>query len=104
MGHLDQRRAENVAGDFYVDSTCIDCDTCRGMAPTIFHRDNHQSAVCHQPSTDLERLHALQALLACPTGSIGTVEKPKDIKAVQETIVSIHRKSMIPTGKTADIH
>lgn len=98
MAHLDQRRAENVAGDFYVDSTCIDCDTCRGMAPTIFHRDNHQSAVCHQPSTDLERLHALQALLACPTGSIGTVEKPKDIKAVQETIPTLIAENVYHCG------
>lgn len=23
------RRSENVAGDFYVDSSCIDCDACR---------------------------------------------------------------------------
>lgn len=23
------RRKENVAGEFYVDSSCIDCDTCR---------------------------------------------------------------------------
>lgn len=26
-------RPENVEGAFYVDHTCIDCDTCRMMAP-----------------------------------------------------------------------
>jgi hypothetical protein len=24
-----EKRAENVAGTFWVDSACIDCDTCR---------------------------------------------------------------------------
>jgi hypothetical protein len=27
------RRAENVPGDLFVDETCINCDTCRWMAP-----------------------------------------------------------------------
>lgn len=29
---LKERRPQNVAGEFYVDHTCIDCDTCRWMA------------------------------------------------------------------------
>lgn len=82
MAHLNQRRSENVNGDFYVDSTCIDCDTCRWMAPEVFYRTKAQSAVYHQP-TRSERLRSLQALLACPTSSIGTVEKPQDIKDAQ---------------------
>ena len=41
------------------------------------------SAVYHQPTNETERLKAMQALLACPTASIGTVEKPTDIKEVQ---------------------
>src|ERR1043165_5829513 len=28
MASLQQRLPENVPGDFFVDSTCIDCDTC----------------------------------------------------------------------------
>jgi glyoxylase-like metal-dependent hydrolase (beta-lactamase superfamily II)/ferredoxin len=85
MAQLTQRRAENMSGDLYVDSTCIDCDTCRWMAPNIFHRDHDQSAVYHQPISPEERLLALQALLACPTASIGTVESPKDIKTAQHS-------------------
>ncbi|HEY9876914.1 MAG TPA: MBL fold metallo-hydrolase [Leptolyngbyaceae cyanobacterium] len=85
MAHLVQRRAENVSGDLYVDTTCIDCDTCRWMAPTVFKAVGEQSAVYHQPETSEERQLALQALLACPTSSIGTIEPPKDIKAVQQT-------------------
>ncbi|MCC5649430.1 MBL fold metallo-hydrolase [Nostoc sp. XA013] len=84
MAHLNQRRPQNVNGDFYVDSTCIDCDTCRWMAPEVFYDVDDQSAVYHQPTNEAERLAALEALLACPTSSIGTVEKPKDIKVAQQ--------------------
>ncbi|MEH1955342.1 MBL fold metallo-hydrolase [Nostoc sp.] len=84
MAHLNQRRSQNVNGDFYVDTTCIDCDTCRWMTPEVFSRVDEQSAVYHQPTNDAERLAALEALLACPTSSIGTVEKPKDIKVAQQ--------------------
>ncbi|MEH2239573.1 MBL fold metallo-hydrolase [Nostoc sp.] len=84
MAHLNQRRSQNVNGDFYVDTTCIDCDTCRWMTPEVFSRVDEQSVVYHQPTNDAERLAALEALLACPTSSIGTVEKPKDIKMAQQ--------------------
>ena len=85
MANLKQRRSQNVSGDFYVDSTCIDCDTCRWMVPEVFHRDGEQSAVYHQPTSETQRLRSLQALLACPTSSIGTVEKPEDIKEAQQS-------------------
>ncbi|MBD1832848.1 MBL fold metallo-hydrolase [Cyanobacteria bacterium FACHB-472] len=85
MAHLNQSRPQNVNGDFYVDSTCIDCDTCRWMVPEVFSRIDEQSAVYHQPENEAERLRSLQALLACPTASIGTIEKPKDIKEAQQS-------------------
>jgi hypothetical protein len=31
-----ERRAENVPGNIYVDTTCINCDTCRWMSPGVF--------------------------------------------------------------------
>lgn len=83
MAHLNLRRPQNINGDFYVDTTCIDCDTCRWMAPDIFIEDGEQSAVYHQPENEAERIAALQALLSCPTSSIGTVEKPQDVKIAQ---------------------
>ena len=83
MATLAQRRSENVEGDFYVDSTCIDCDTCRWMAPQVFDRIGSMSAVQHQPTTEMERIQALQALLSCPTASIGTVIPPTDMRRVQ---------------------
>lgn len=83
MANLNLRRPENVNGDFYVDTSCIDCDTCRWMTPEVFSREDGLSAVHHQPANETERLAALQALLACPTSSIGTIEKPQDIKFAQ---------------------
>jgi ferredoxin len=84
MANLKHRRSQNIAGDFYVDSSCIDCDTCRWMAPEVFNWQDDQSAVYQQPQDNLQRIKAMQALLSCPTASIGTVEKPTDIKAIQE--------------------
>ena len=83
MAHVNLRLPQNVKGDLYVDSSCIDCDTCRWMAPEMFNRAEEQSVVYHQPDNAAQRLRSLQALLACPTSSIGTVEKPKDIKDAQ---------------------
>ena len=36
MANPKKRVPENVPGDFFVDSTCIDCDTCRQIAPAVF--------------------------------------------------------------------
>jgi glyoxylase-like metal-dependent hydrolase (beta-lactamase superfamily II)/ferredoxin len=75
MANIQQRLPENVPGDFYVDATCIDCDTCSQMAPGIFRDHGDQCSVYRQPSGQAETELALMALVACPTGSIGTTEK-----------------------------
>lgn len=80
MASLARRLAENVAGDFYVDDSCIDCDACRQIAPATFRDHGEQSSVYRQPETETERQLALQALIACPTASIGTLEK-HDVRA-----------------------
>jgi glyoxylase-like metal-dependent hydrolase (beta-lactamase superfamily II)/ferredoxin len=102
MAHLTQRRPENVDGDFYVDRTCIDCDTCRWMAPEIFSRESSMSAVHHQPQNETERLRAMQALLSCPTASIGTVEKPKDIKSAQQSFPILVAENVFHCGYHAE--
>lgn len=102
MAHLTQRRHENITGDFYVDHTCINCDTCRWMAPETFQEIADQSAVYHQPSNAAERLRAMQALLSCPTASIGTVEKPTDIKQVQASFPLLIADSVYHCGYHAE--
>ena len=75
MARISERRSENVDGDFFVDSTCIDCDTCRWMAPETFERRGSMSAVHHQPESETAVAEALRALISCPTASIGTTAK-----------------------------
>src|SRR5437660_3496242 len=81
MANAKKRVPENVAGDFYVDSTCIDCDACRQIAPSVFGETGETSFVHTQPVSSADRRQALQALLACPTGSIGCFAND-DVKAV----------------------
>src|ERR1700683_1366295 len=73
----DRARAlpENVEGPIFVDATCIDCDTCRQLAPTVFGETGEFSFVKLQPRDAGEELAAMRALVACPTGSIGTADK-----------------------------
>jgi len=75
MANLSRRLPENVPGDFYVDDTCIDCDACRQIAPTVFRDHGEQSSVFRQPETDEEVRRALMSIIACPTSSIGTSRK-----------------------------
>ena len=75
MAERSRSVAENASGPFFVDSTCIDCDTCRQLAPATFADAGEHSFVRVQPSSDAERRAALRALVSCPTASIGTSEK-----------------------------
>ncbi len=71
MAKPSERLPANVAGDFYVDRTCIDCATCRQMAPEVFAQGDGFSYVSRQPGDAAAEDRALRALVACPTGSIG---------------------------------
>src|SRR6202521_2486991 len=73
MAQIDQRLAQNVEGEFFVDSSCIDCDACRQIAPASFRDHGGQSSVYRQPENPGEQHRAFMALVACPTASIGTV-------------------------------
>lgn len=81
MPNANKRVPENVPGDFFVDSTCIDCDACRQIAPAVFGEAVETSFVKAQPGSSTDRRQALRALLACPTGSIGC-DGHDDVKAV----------------------
>jgi glyoxylase-like metal-dependent hydrolase (beta-lactamase superfamily II)/ferredoxin len=83
MADVKKRVPENVEGEFFVDTTCIDCDTCRQLAPKVFDDAGEYSFVYAQPQTDEARRKAMQALLSCPTGSIGTRHK-NNAKEVME--------------------
>ncbi|PYQ34073.1 MAG: MBL fold metallo-hydrolase, partial [Acidobacteria bacterium] len=75
MARVALKHTANIDGDFFVDTTCIDCDACRQIAPAVFHDVGDQSAVFHQPASASELLQAQKALISCPTASIGSVRK-----------------------------
>jgi glyoxylase-like metal-dependent hydrolase (beta-lactamase superfamily II)/ferredoxin len=77
MADRKKRLDTNVPGNFFVDATCINCDTCRQLAPCSFEEVGEFSAVTTQPESP-ELVHqGYQALLACPVGSIGTERSDK---------------------------
>jgi ferredoxin len=73
MAEKTERLSQNVAGPYYVDSTCVDCDLCRNTAPTLFRREEEigMSVAYHQPVTPEERALAEEAKEGCPYDSIG---------------------------------
>jgi glyoxylase-like metal-dependent hydrolase (beta-lactamase superfamily II)/ferredoxin len=75
MANQDLAYPENVPGSFFVDQTCIDCDLCRQIAPSVFKEESDHSSVFHQPQSDGETHRASMALVACPTASIGARNK-----------------------------
>ena len=74
MARVDLRNRENVAGDWFVDTRCIDCGTCREIAPDLFVGTAGASVVRRQP-VDGEVEGAWLAAQACPTTSIGTMSR-----------------------------
>ena len=63
MAAVAKRLAANVPGEFFVDSTCIDCGTCREIAPETFAPAGGHSVVVHQP--DRGPLGVLVLLAIC---------------------------------------
>ncbi len=84
MADLSRRLPDNVEGPFFVDSTCIDCDTCRQIAPATFGETGDYSFVKRQPGLPDELEAACRALVACPTGSIGAADKAGISSAVRQ--------------------
>ena len=73
MANKADRVPENVAGRFYVDRTCIDCDLCRETAPGHFARQDAEgySYVRRQPDDVAKEAACLAALEECPVEAIG---------------------------------
>ncbi len=79
MADVKKRLDTNSPGLMFVDETCIDCDTCRQLAPANFVEAGEFSSVGQQPQNQQEMMQAFQALVACPVGSIGSTRPMKEI-------------------------
>lgn len=73
MANKTDKWPNNIAGKFYVDEQCIDCDLCRETAPDFFKRDDDggYSFVYKQPSTSSDLELCKEALEGCPVNAIG---------------------------------
>ena len=84
MADAKRRVASNVAGEFFVDSSCINCSVSRDYAPSIFGDDGVYAFVKSQPSSQQDILAAHMALLACPVAAIGTLRK-QDLSVARDS-------------------
>jgi ferredoxin len=73
MANPGDKLPENVAGRYYVDVQCIDCDVCRVTAPANFQRDEGKgySYVFRQPANPAEERECQEAMDSCPVEAIG---------------------------------
>jgi len=73
MADAANKYAENIAGKYFVDNQCIDCDLCRETAPDNFKRneDGGYSFVYKQPASPDEEARCKEAKEACPVEAIG---------------------------------
>ncbi len=72
MATLTERVPQNVAGKYYVDASCIDCDQCRVTAPDYFGRtEDGMSFLKLQPVTAEDIAAVEEAMAGCATSSIG---------------------------------
>jgi ferredoxin len=74
MADFTDKHPRNVSGAYYNDTSCVDCDLCREIAPHLFRRDADTAAsyVWKQPATPAEVQLAEEALLCCPSETIGS--------------------------------
>lgn len=101
MAQLALRLPSNAPGDFYVDSTCIDCDACRIFAPQVFRDEGGQSAVFRQPQSGDEILAAQKALISCPTSSIGSTAR-HDVRPALEALPEAVEGEVFRCGYTSE--
>src|SRR4029434_9986121 len=73
MADVANKYAENVAGTFYVDDQCIDCDLCRETAPGSFKRndDGGHTYVYKQPEAPEGEAPRQEGMEGWPVEAIG---------------------------------
>jgi len=74
VANRERSLPNNVPGRFFVDDSCINCDNCRDVAPTVFGEAALRAFVAKQPDSSEEEELAELALVQCPKGSIGVAQ------------------------------
>lgn len=86
MARYDLKNSNNTPGSLYVDTSCIDCGTCFHIASDLFIEQNNLSIVSRQPESLKEWTQAKEAILSCPTTSIGVNHPPLEFKNAPLTL------------------
>jgi len=84
MANIKHTLKENVEGNYYVDSSCFNCGASRHYSPNVFGNAGDHAFVKKQPENQAEELATNQAIIMCPTASIG-VKNNTNLKPVIET-------------------
>ena len=72
MAEKDEIVTENVPGKYYVDSSCIFCESCIELAPENFTAKGDEYAyVKKQPEGEAEEAQCQDAMSSCPVDAIG---------------------------------
>jgi glyoxylase-like metal-dependent hydrolase (beta-lactamase superfamily II) len=72
---MAERHPANAPGEWYIDTSCIDCGASRTVAPGLIVEAGGQCVFARQPETEADRLLAWRARLLCPTASVHTEHK-----------------------------
>jgi glyoxylase-like metal-dependent hydrolase (beta-lactamase superfamily II)/ferredoxin len=84
VARLADRTPKDAPGDLFVDTSCIACDTCRRIAPSLYGGGEWNRAfVARQPGSPGEWHRALMALVSCPVAAIGTGRKVSAAEAAR---------------------
>ena len=80
MADAANKYPENVAGKYYVDNQCIDCDLCRETAPDNFKRndDGGYSVVYKQAGTP-DQIQVMRIMVQDPTSKAWSVSETQAI-------------------------
>ena len=73
MADKDSKNSKNVAGAYYIDSNCIGCGQCVGIADEFF-TENLDEGNCYvkcQPTSADDIALCEKALCNCPVEAIG---------------------------------
>ena len=81
MARVADRNPAGAPGDWFVDTTCIDCDAARHVAPGLIGTDaSGRSVFLRQPESEEDVRMAWRAVEVCPTRSVGhlTIRRPPE--------------------------
>ena len=84
------RNPDSAAGDWYIDTECMDCGAACHVAPGLIVRRNGKSVFARQPGTPEELLAAWRAVLVCPTASVRseTMQPRPDARLFPEAVTA----------------